>query len=146
MKKAIGAIAMTLALVGAFVWNYHHEHTLSTEVRAAVVAILGDNPPIHITCENWPDCTAPGHPFVGSFVSGDREYLQAAHLAIRTKQDALVVAELDKAFTLWDEGHEQIEQGCQLFKQVRKDAGLQPPALDPCGDVSSRSLVPQSHN
>jgi hypothetical protein len=146
MKKASGTIAIALALVGAFVWNYHHEHTLSTEARAAVVAILGENPPIDITCENYPDCTAPGHPYVAAFVSSDGEYLRAAHLAIRTKQDALVVAELDKAFTLWGGGHDQIYQGCQLFKQVRKDAGLQPFALDPCGNEKSRPLVPQSHN
>ena len=145
MKAALTTIVLAL-LAGVVLlgWNYHHEHTLSPEVRAALTAILPEVPPIRVTCENWPECTALGHPFVYSTEGGkdNDAYLRAAHLAVRTKQDPLVVTELDTAFGLWDGNGNQIEQGCQMLKQVRKDAGLKPYPLDPCGDAKTRPLVP----
>ena len=81
MKRSMIVIAVTLAgLLGCG----PREHGLSPEVRAAVIAILPDNPPIRITCEtsNF-DCNTPGHPFMLSFESGENTeaYLRAAHLA-----------------------------------------------------------------
>ncbi len=120
MKSAIAAIAITLALVGALVWNHHREHTLSNEEGAAVMAILGENPPPHY-----------------SFISGEdtQFYLATALLAVRTKQDRLVVDELTRAFRLWQGDKQELEQSCQLFKQIRKDAGLKPYTSDPCQEI-----------
>ncbi|HLM79007.1 MAG TPA: hypothetical protein VK302_00100 [Terriglobales bacterium] len=115
------AIATLLALVGC-----NSERKVTPEVKAAVVTILEHEPPNTSELQRI-----------------DPVYLAAAHLAIRTKQDALVVGDIERGIRLWGEagtnGQDrqqsilQAHQGCQLLvNQTRKDAGLDALTANPC--------------
>jgi hypothetical protein len=121
MTKLITIAMLSLVLVGGlgFAWWYHKEHTLSPAVRAEVVSILGENPPV-------------GYAFIADD-SSLKSYLLAVHLDRRTKQDYLVVGELDLAFAWWTSvAVGSTDKGCEEFKQVRRDAGLSSYPVDPC--------------
>jgi hypothetical protein len=122
MKTTLATILIGLALC----LSGCHSRKVTHEVRAAVVAILGQEPPNSSELQRI-----------------DPVYRRAAHLAIRTEQDALVVEDMERGFQLWGEagtnGQDrqqailQAHQGCQLLvNQTRKDAGLPALTVNPC--------------
>lgn len=110
-------VALICSIAGtAFGWNYYHQHSLSPEVEAAVIAALNE--------------------------SGDdgeeNQDLHAAMLAVRTKRDVEIVRRLSSCLmyfhfaALYNEEdliaeHKKNEtKSMDLYKQLRNDVGLPP--------------------
>jgi hypothetical protein len=98
-------LLLASAVVGlaGFAWSYHHQRALSAEVKAAVLATLGDN-------TNYADATA---------------YVRAAKLACRTRRDFEVVGRLDKLVTLANAAQEDDRLSWKLVMDNLRAAGDQ---------------------